>query len=98
MAAEGLVRSGGSEGTARSYLNQVRGRVSLSPVSSTGSDLLEDIYDERRFELATEGHRFFDLLRTGKATDVLGDQGFVLSNYTNTYRSLSKRLTRVKEY
>jgi hypothetical protein len=81
MAAEGLVRSGGSEGTARSYLNQVRGRVSLSPVSSTGSDLLEDIYDERRFELATEGHRFFDLLRTGKATDVLGDQGFVLSTH-----------------
>ena len=81
MAAEGLVRSGGSEGTARSYLNQVRGRVSLSPVSSTGSDLLEDIYDERRFELATEGHRFFDLLRTGKATEVLGDQGFVLSTH-----------------
>ena len=79
MAAEGLVRSNGSEGTARTYLNEVRNRVGLPPVSSSGSQLLEDIYTERRFELATEGHRFFDLLITGKAEQVLGGQGFVQS-------------------
>jgi hypothetical protein len=82
MAAEGIVRSGGSEGTARTYLNQVRNRVGLAALTSTGSQLLEDIYTERRMELATEGHRFFDLLRTGKATEVLGDQGFVASTHT----------------
>lgn len=83
MAAEGILRSGGSEGTARTYLNQVRSRVGLAALTSTGNQLLEDIYTERRMELATEGHRFFDLLRTGKATEVLGNQGF--DSFTHTY-------------
>ncbi|MEL0026888.1 MAG: RagB/SusD family nutrient uptake outer membrane protein, partial [Schleiferiaceae bacterium] len=66
---------------ALSYVNQVRNRVGLSPLSSSGNQLLDDIYEERRMELATEGHRFFDLIRTGKAQDVLGTQGFSLSTH-----------------
>lgn len=76
MAAEALVRGGGDESAARNYLNQVRTRVGLPGVTSSGAALLEDIYKERRLELACEGHRFFDLVRTGQAASVLADKGF----------------------
>ena len=37
-------------------------------LSSTGNTLYLAILDERRLELAMEGERFFDLVRTGQAT------------------------------
>lgn len=40
--------------------------------STTQSDVLLSIENERRLELAFEGHRFTDLVRTGRAADVLG--------------------------
>ena len=73
MAAETLVRSGGDSGDARGYLNRVRSRVGLTPLSNSGDALLQAIYRERRLELATEGHRFFDLVRTGTASEFLPD-------------------------
>ena len=67
MAAEAMVRGNLSESQARGYLNQVRERAGLEDVTSSGNDLLEDIYEDRRLELMGEGHRFFDLVRTGRA-------------------------------
>ncbi|MBP4139784.1 RagB/SusD family nutrient uptake outer membrane protein [Flavobacterium cupreum] len=54
-------------------LNKIRNRAGLSnTTASTETELLEAIAKERRFEFFTEqGHRWFDLKRTGKATEVL---------------------------
>ncbi|MBS1565336.1 MAG: RagB/SusD family nutrient uptake outer membrane protein, partial [Bacteroidetes bacterium] len=72
LEAEALIRGGGDAAKAKSYLDMVRARVGLASVPAT----LDNIYNERRFELALEGHRWFDLVRTGKAATVLGPQGF----------------------
>jgi len=75
LFAESSFQSG-DQTSARNALNQVRARVKLPEVTSSGNTLLEAIYNERRLELAMEGHRFFDLVRTGRATSFLGSLGF----------------------
>lgn len=72
LEAEALIRGGGDQSRAQSLLDAVRARVGLPSVPAT----LGNIYNERRLELATEGHRWFDLVRTGQAATVLAKQGF----------------------
>ncbi len=70
MAAEALVKSGGSEVKALSYVNLIRERAfgdNAHNISASGNALYLAILDERRLELAMEGDRFFDLVRTGMA-------------------------------
>ena len=40
--------------------------ASVPPIASTGTSLLQDIWKERRMELAMEGIRYFDIIRTGR--------------------------------
>lgn len=68
--AEAAFHEGGDVATP---LNAVRGRVNLDPI---GSPTLEDIWEERRLELAGEQDRYWDLLRTGQASTVLSGYGF----------------------
>ncbi len=75
MAAEALNRGGISDGRALQYVNRVRRRAfgdTNHDISSTGATLTQDIYNERRLELVGEGHRFFDLVRTGNGTTIGG--------------------------
>jgi hypothetical protein len=67
MAAEALNRGSLSDARALGYLNEVRNRALLTDLATSGSNLTNDIYKERRVELVGEGHRFFDLVRTGRA-------------------------------
>jgi len=72
MEAEALVRGNGDVTKAKFYLDKVRARVGLPSIPAT----LDNIYAERRLELATEGVRYFDLIRTGKAATALAFKGF----------------------
>jgi hypothetical protein len=82
MAAEALNRGGVDDTQALIYLNQVRERAfgnSNSNISATGSALTDAIWEERRLELMGEGHRFFDLVRTGQAASAI--DGFVTDKH-----------------
>jgi hypothetical protein len=87
MAAEAL-NENDKPAEALLYLNQVRERARegnpaiLPDITETNKELLRDIIlIERRHELALEGHRFWDLIRTGKAPAVLGQLGFVTGKH-----------------
>lgn len=56
---------------AATPLNKVRGRANLGSVAPT----VANIWKERRAELAMEGDRFFDLVRTGRAAAVMTGVG-----------------------
>ncbi len=70
--AEALMEQG-KDGEAIPYLNQVRTRAGLADFQ--GGDLREAIYHERRVELSFENKRWFDLVRTGRAVEVITAYG-----------------------
>ncbi|KJF43509.1 membrane protein [Draconibacterium sediminis] len=58
---------------AMDYLMQVRERAGL--MNEPAGDLSDAIFKERRVELAFENKRWFDLVRTGRAVDVITAYG-----------------------
>lgn len=58
--------------TANSYLNEIEKRAGITEKTFEDKDrLLDEIALERRKELVCEGHRWFDLIRTGKAIETM---------------------------
>lgn len=85
IAAEALNEKGYvADGWAFDYLNAVHVRAGLDSLSSADltnqSEFRDAIQKERRLELAFEGHRYFDLVRTDRAASVLGDIGTLADN------------------
>ncbi|WP_294322396.1 RagB/SusD family nutrient uptake outer membrane protein [uncultured Chryseobacterium sp.] len=67
----------GNTTTAITNLNKVRTRAGLAGTTATTQPALRTaIWRERRVELAMEGDRFVDLVRTGQAATVLAPYGF----------------------
>ena len=71
MAAEAHYKIGNTL-LAQQLVNQIRVRAGIPGISVQS---INDIYKERRLELSGEGHRFFDLVRTGQAEQYI--PGFV---------------------
>lgn len=71
LYAEALNETG-QTAQALPFLNRVRQRAKVADKTGLGqAELRLTIEQERRVELAFEGHRWFDLVRTGRALPVL---------------------------
>lgn len=85
----------GKGGEALTYLNQVRDRAGLpATVTTNQAELRDIILHERRIELAFEDHRWFDLLRTGKAIEVMNAYGKVMKSKYNYLSPASYNVTK----
>jgi hypothetical protein len=72
MYAEALNEVGGPTTEAYNAINRVRVRAGLSPLSGlTKAQFKDAVLLERRLEFALEGHRWFDLARTGRLVDAV---------------------------
>ena len=69
MNAEAALKVGGD---AKTPINEVRERAGLEGLNTV---TLMDVWKERRWELAFEHDRFFDLVRQGRAGEVLRAHG-----------------------
>jgi len=75
----------GKSAEALPYLNEVRDRAGLDDIGAT-TNLRDVIFNERRVELAFENKRWLDLVRTGRAVDVITAFGAkVKANPVNYY-------------
>lgn len=66
----------GNTSSAIALLDQVRARAGLGPTTaSSQSDLQTAIWNERRVELAMEHDRFWDIVRQGRAAQIMQANG-----------------------
>ncbi len=87
------------------YLNQIRKRAGLADKSGLSqADFRLAMEQERRVELAFEGHRWFDLVRTGRFVPVMQAKGYAVKDFHTLYlipqreTDLNKALTQNPGY
>lgn len=96
MYAEALNEQGFvADGEAFSFLNQVRRRAGLPDKTAVNAEPSLQVADqasfrlaieqERRVELAFENHRWFDLVRTGRAIEVMAEHGITIQPHQLLY-------------
>ncbi|WP_316747028.1 RagB/SusD family nutrient uptake outer membrane protein [Pedobacter gandavensis] len=66
-------------GEAQRLVNMIRTRANASQITTTGSDLKDDIYRERCRELMGEGHYYNDLVRTKRIMNAKFNLSTVMS-------------------
>jgi len=72
VRAEAEARLSGSKAAIRNDINIIRERAQVDPIEfDTYEELLSAIENERRRELAFEGKRWYELVRTGRAIEVI---------------------------
>jgi hypothetical protein len=62
----------GNNGTALTQVNAIRNRAMLASLNSL---TIQQLYNERRWEMAMEHDRWFDLVRTGQAQAAMQANG-----------------------
>lgn len=93
LKAEALAHNGDVAG-ATALVNQIRARVALPPVApNSQEEVKKAVLNERRLELAFEGHRWFDLVRNDMAIETINtlnsrDSGRLEMKYPLTEASL----------
>lgn len=86
-AAELIVRTNGDQAEAEGYLNKVHHRAGLTDNKAA---TIDNIIDERHKEFVGEGKRYWDLIRTGKASTVLVPDAY--GYRTNSWTAKKKYL------
>lgn len=106
IAAEAKARNSNEPG-ARTDLNNLRANRGLGATALTGQALLDLIMNERRVELALEGHRFFDLKRLGldvpkpaslSVPTLLATDFRILGDINNDYLTINSALVQNPGY
>jgi hypothetical protein len=71
MAAEANLRAPSPIANPQTFLDAIRDRA-FGNTTNRIPATLENVLQERRRELAGEGHRFFDQVRTGQTSTISG--------------------------
>lgn len=100
IKAEALAYTDGSIDEIKANIDIVRTRAGLTgTIASTIDDLKLAIENERRYEFAFEGQRWHDLVRTGRATTVMGiDENHTLFPIPLSEMQTNKKMTQNEGY